>query len=41
MPRHDPEIRTCRDCPSQYDLARQDYYGPLCPECNAADDGGA
>lgn len=30
---HDPEIMECAECGAQYDLARQTYYGPLCPRC--------
>lgn len=35
---HDPEIRECsnEDCERQYDLARQNYYGPECPTCHNA-----
>lgn len=30
---HDPDLRDCADCGRQYDLSRQDYYGPKCPSC--------
>lgn len=33
---HDAEIRECVECGGQYDLTRQSYYGPLCPDCHAA-----
>lgn len=30
---HDPDLKKCIECGSQYDLARQDYHGPRCPSC--------
>jgi Zn finger protein HypA/HybF involved in hydrogenase expression len=30
---HDPEVIECRECSAQFDLARQNYYDNLCPEC--------
>lgn len=34
MEEHDAEIMECDACGSQFDLARQDYYDKLCPDCN-------
>lgn len=31
--RHDPDLVECEQCGRTYDLARQHYYGPLCPTC--------
>lgn len=31
--RHDPAIVECRECGGSFDLARQNYYYNLCPEC--------
>lgn len=36
---HDPELVTCRDCETKFDLARQHYYDNLCPSCKADHDG--
>lgn len=30
---HDPDIVECAECDAKFDLALQDYYGPLCPRC--------
>lgn len=30
---HDPDLVTCRDCGHEFDLARQDYYDNICPNC--------
>lgn len=35
---HEPEYMECRNCGMTFDLARQDYYFDLCPECNREDD---
>lgn len=37
---HDPELTECTECGREFDLARQNYYGPRCPTCRDGDDGG-
>lgn len=32
---HDPELIECRECDSEFDLARQHYYDDICPSCRA------
>lgn len=31
--RHDTEAVECVECDAVFDLARQSYYGPVCPSC--------
>lgn len=30
---HDADLVDCKDCGHKFDLALQNYYGPLCPNC--------
>ena len=32
---HDSEPTECTGCGATFDLARQDYYGPICPDCKS------
>lgn len=30
---HDPDMVECRECETEFDLARQNYYDNICPKC--------